>query len=109
MSLNNSLESSTNDYYFPQIDFLKALAIISVIILHSLPRTILILTFSQFHIWQAVPILIILMGITSGISFTRMYSRYERIKYKAYFTNRIKRIVIPFLIIFIISLIGGFN
>lgn len=95
------------EVYFPQIDILKTLAIISVILLHSLPSNILKMSFSQFHISQAVPILFILLGLTSGIYFAKKEAKSQKIYNREYLFNRFKRIIIPFFLIFIISLIAG--
>lgn len=49
-----STTSSRLDY----VDFVKGLAAISVILLHTLPKSILKNSFAVYHIWQAVPIFI---------------------------------------------------
>ena len=41
--------------YLDNVDFIKGIAAISVIFLHTLPRSVLIDTLAIFHIWQAVP------------------------------------------------------
>jgi len=57
--------------YVPQIDFIRALAIISVILMHSVPYSTQVAAFSEFHIRQGVPIFFIAMGMTLLISFSR--------------------------------------
>ena len=42
--------------HLENIDFIKGLAAISVILLHTLPESVLYGSFAVFHIWQAVPI-----------------------------------------------------
>ena len=37
-----------------ELDFIKGFAILSVILLHTLNRSMLYETYSYFHIWQAV-------------------------------------------------------
>ena len=54
------------------LDYLKAYAIIAVLFLHLLPYNYLIKTFAQFHIWQAVPIFVLLMGYTFTLSFNKV-------------------------------------
>jgi peptidoglycan/LPS O-acetylase OafA/YrhL len=107
----NETMSSKNlhgSFYILQIDLIKGLAMISVILLHTLPRPILIQTYSQFHIWQAVPIFFILMGITSGISFSRRgYTRIKQIYSRKYFLRKFERLIVPFLTVFLISLVWG--
>jgi len=42
--------------HLEEIDFIKGLAALSVILLHTFPRVVLRGTFAVFHIWQAVPL-----------------------------------------------------
>jgi peptidoglycan/LPS O-acetylase OafA/YrhL len=87
--------------YLVQIDLLKGLAIISVIILHTLPAFMLILLFTNLCIWQAVPIFIILMSLTSGMSFTRRgYMTLKGFAFKSYLRGRFERIIYPFFFLF---------
>lgn len=88
--------------YLNQLDFIKGFAAISVIVLHSVPIVILEKTYSVFHIWQAVPLFIIIMG------FNLIYSKNAPLYSINYFYKRYKRIIEPFLLVFILSLIFGF-
>lgn len=88
--------------YFHQVDFIKCFAVLSVVILHSVPVGILIDTYSVFHIWQAVPLFIMLMG------FNLMLGSKQPSYSLRYFQKRYKRIIEPFIIIFIISLVFGY-
>lgn len=88
--------------YLNQLDFVKGFAAISVIILHSIPFGLLVDTYSVFHIWQAVPLFIIIMG------FNLTYSKNAPLYSVKYFYKRYKRILEPFLIIFLLSLVFGF-
>ncbi len=65
---------------------------------------------STFHIWQAIPVFIILMGLTSGISFDRkqMYTIRQFYSIK-FLMERCWRILFTFLIIFFISLLYGIS
>ena len=108
--MNETMSSKKihKSFYVLQIDLIKGLAIISVILLHTFPRPMLVQTYSQFHIWQAVPIFFILMGITSGISFSRReYTRIKQFYSRDYFLRRFERLIVPFLIVFLISLVWG--
>ena len=49
---------STTSSHLDCIDYVKGLAAISVILLHTLPESILRSSFAVYHIWQAVPIFI---------------------------------------------------
>lgn len=91
--------------HYPQIDILKGLAIISVIALHSLSRPVLQQTFAVYHIWQAVPLFMVMMGLNLGLglkplSLSRLYT-------KEYFRKKATRILIPFLLVFIVSILLG--
>ena len=79
------------------LDYLKAYAIIAVLFLHLLPYNYLIKTFAQFHIWQAVPIFVLLMGYTFTLSFNKV--SFETINWFLYFSKKIKRIVFPVIVI----------
>lgn len=97
--------------YFPQIDIIKALAIISVILTHTYIVTVgmLMKTSAQFHINQAVIVFFILIGITLTISFKQTNKKLHLLPLYTvkYFAKRINRLIIPFIIIFLISLFGG--
>jgi hypothetical protein len=85
--------------HLPQLDVIKCLAIISVVILHSIPTFILKETFYQFYIGQAVIILITLMGVTMVISFDRSNSiklKKTLSLYAEYIPKRILRLGIHF-------------
>lgn len=100
--------SAAGSIYFPQLDLIKGVAIISVILLHTLPRNILVAIFAHFHIWQAVPVFFILIGITLAISYSRREAgKIGQIYSKSYFLSRVERVVIPFIIIFLVSLTFG--
>lgn len=94
-----------NKYHLTQIDLLKSFSIISVIILHTVSQNFLKNTYAIFYIWQAVPIFIILLGLNSASSFKRnKYKTIAELYSKVYFINRFKRIILPFIFIFFISL-----
>ncbi len=42
--------------HLEEVDYIKGLAAISVIFLHTLPTSVIIGSLAVFHIWQAVPI-----------------------------------------------------
>ena len=79
------------------VDFLKGFAIVSVILLHALPKKVLVETYAVFHIWQAVPLFVF-------ISFLLIYIKLRRISVSDYYGKKnwgklFKRIIAPFLII----------
>lgn len=94
--------------YYLQIDIIKALAIISVIILHTLPSTMSKSLIGILTIYQAVPIFFIIMGRNSGSSLKRKNEfSLNKLYSKSYFKSRFTRLIVPFIIIFTISLIIG--
>lgn len=124
MVSNNKLEYK----HYLQIDLLKGIAIIFVIILHLLPinitntsnallmssyltinNSVLINLALNLTLYQAVPIFFVLMGLNMGSSFKRRnYVYFNQLYSKEYFKSRFDRIVIPFIFIFIISLIFSY-
>lgn len=102
-----------NHKHYLQVDLLKGLAIIFVIVGHTISFTsikslnlisfIFILT-----IFQAVPIFFLLMGRNMASSFKkRGYKNLNQIFTKTYFKRRLRRIVYPLIIAFIISAVIG--
>lgn len=83
--------------HYSQIDLLKGIAIISILLLHALPRQMLLDSYARFHIWQAMPIFMIIMGLTLGISGCS----------EKYVISRFKKLIVPFLILFGISYLYG--
>ncbi|MGB9979489.1 acyltransferase family protein [Methanobacterium sp.] len=91
--------------HYLQIDILKALAIISVIVIHSIPPNMVKHPLSIFVIYQAVPIFFVLMAVNAVMSFKRHnYNVLSRI-YPNYLKNRFERVVYPLIIVWILSLI----
>lgn len=83
------------------IDLIKGLAIISVIILHTVSLHVLYQTAALFHIWQAVPVFMCLMGLNGISSLRRRGMHSLRDLYsRDYFAARFDRIIIPFLLAF---------
>jgi hypothetical protein len=95
--------------YYPSIDTIKGLAIFSVLLLHIIPEKLLIYTFPSIHINQAVPVFIVIMGMTLMITFRRS-DGCNNIKFfynTSYFDKKILRIIYPYLIVFIVSFLWG--
>ncbi len=77
------------------IDALKAIAIICVLLYHAVPEQVLNDSFAVFHIWQGVPILLVLMGYTGVLA---------RVKpLRSYLTRRARRLLIPLAFIWLAS------
>lgn len=88
-----------------QIDIIKGIAIIGVIILHTISRDILFNIGAPFHIWQAVPIFLMIAGINGANSYIRSEKNTLSDLYNInLMIKRLKRLIIPFVIIWIIQL-----
>lgn len=84
-----------------QIDLLKGGAILAVIIIHSLSYGTMLVTGAPFHIWQAIPIFMVIAGYNSAISCST--SKYNIKSY--YAINIIQRLLIPYFLIWCIQLL----
>ena len=92
--------------YYEEIDFIKAIAIISVIILHTLSHSQLYDIYTPFHIWHAVPIFLMIAGMNSTLSATKQgdsvfHSQYSTLKLKKSF----EKIILPFLIVWVFEIL----
>jgi peptidoglycan/LPS O-acetylase OafA/YrhL len=96
-------------YRLLQIDIMKGLAIVSVIVLHSvLNQQVLMHTFSALFIWQAVPVFIVILALNASMSFRRKgYTSLRELYSKSYVMNRFERLVFPTLLIFVLLLFLG--
>lgn len=70
------------------IDFIKGLSAISVILLHTLPKSVLYDTFAVYHIWQAVPLFLF---ITCYLGF-RNFEKTGNVFNGYYSMNRVKKV-----------------
>ena len=61
--------------YDIRIDIVKVLAILAIILLHTLPKYVLINTFAQLNLWQAVPISL----VSSHLFWSRYTKDYSRV------------------------------
>lgn len=93
---------------YQQINVIKGFAIISVIILHSVDEKQLLRTYSILHIWQAVPLFMVLMGLNTGISVFNKKPDLSELYTLSYFKKRFDRIIVPFLMVFVLSIVAGF-
>lgn len=94
--------------HFQQIDILKGLAIIAVILLHSLNRQELMQSFAVFHIWQAVPVFMVIMGFNLGLSYGSATLHFRHLYTANYFQKKALRILLPLLLMYAIALIVGY-
>jgi peptidoglycan/LPS O-acetylase OafA/YrhL len=84
-----------------QIDLLKAAAIIAVIVMHGMTTQALEGGWGAFHVWQAVPIFIVLLGLNAASSAQR-----HGIKLASYYRSRARRLL-PIWVAVVISVVGG--
>lgn len=91
-----------------EYDFIKGIAILSVILLHTVSYQFLIDSYAFFHIWQAVPLFILISYI---LIFTKLDKRVDLCTYysKQSIFKIVKRIALPYILfqslIFFLSLI----
>lgn len=91
--------------YLPQIDFLKAFAIMSVILMHTIRPENMPNSIYLFFIVQAVPIFLVITGFNWCSSF---YDKPPESTYiKSYFLKKSNRLIKPFAVIFICSILLG--
>ena len=94
--------------YFHQIDILKGILIVSVLTMHAISIEILTSGYYLLSLGQAVPIFLIILGINQSLSFNKYYNSLKNtVNYKRYIYKKFTRIIIPFLIAFMISLLLG--
>ena len=94
--------------HFQQIDILKGLAIIAVLLLHSLLREQLMASYAVFHIWQAVPVFMVLMGLNLGMSYGSKTLHFNQLYTPHYFQKKALRIVFPLLLIYLFAFVAGY-
>ncbi len=93
--------------HYLQIDIAKGMAIVAVLLLHSLPKATLINSYAIYHIWQAVPVFMVIMGLNLGLSSSGKQVEFKDLYTRNYFRKKASRILQPFLLIFILSLVLG--
>lgn len=89
--------------HLEEVDFIKGLAAVSVIFLHTLPLIVLKGSFAVFHIWQAVPIFLF---ISFFLGFRNLDKKED--VFKGYYSkDRLKKIFLkiwlPLLILAVIE------
>ena len=94
-------------HHYQQIDVAKGLAIISVILLHSLELRFRQSTYATFHIGQAVPVFMILMGLNQGLVTLRRPLAFADLYTRLYFSRRVDRLLVPLLLIYAASFLAG--
>ena len=85
------------------VDLIKGFAALSVVLLHAFPKEVLYMTFSEVHIWQAVPLFVF-------VSFFLIYRKMEYCKIGEYyslnsFIKLFKKILLPFILLQLILIL----
>lgn len=93
--------------HYQQIDVAKGLAIISVILLHSLEQDLRQSAYAAFHIGQAVPLFMILMGLNLGLALLRRPVPFSALYNRLYFQRRVDRLLMPLLLVYVASFVAG--
>ncbi len=83
--------------YYDVVDFVKGMTIVFVILLHILSINTLNSIYACFHIWQAVPLFVL-------VSFYLLHKKLNRVSIKEYYSisnivKTLKRIVLPFALV----------
>jgi peptidoglycan/LPS O-acetylase OafA/YrhL len=90
------------------VDLLKAMAIMLVIVDHSIGHPILNTWANTLWERTAIPILLLIMGFNANLAFKRHPDQSLRGLYsKDYFKRKFHRIIVPYLIIYGISTLVG--
>lgn len=88
------------------IDVIKGLAIISVILIHTYDGNLLLGTGAPLHIWQAVPVFMILQGLNNANSYMRRdFNTLSDFLDPSYFSQKFKRLLFSYFIFFIFQTI----
>jgi peptidoglycan/LPS O-acetylase OafA/YrhL len=95
--------------HFQQIDIVKGLAMVAVLLLHSLTREELVESYAIFHIWQAVPLFMVTMGLNLGLSYSSKTLHFHHLYTAHYFQKKGLRILLPLLLMYGIALVAGYT
>lgn len=93
--------------YLMEIDLIKGIAIISVVLVHCLPYDDFFMTLRMFTFSMALLIFMLLMGRNMSASFEKHHYLSNGFSSISYFKNRLTRFLYPFIPIFVVSLILG--
>lgn len=99
-----SIFNGKTKYYY-QIDLVKFLAIVAVILLHSVSKEALLKSFAPFHIWQAVPLFMLVAGVNSALASRGRIADLRAQYSKAKFAKYVKRLMLPYVIFFVCQIL----
>ena len=87
-----------------QVDLIKAAAIVAVIVMHSMTTKALEQPWGAFHVWQAVPIFIVLLGMNAAQSARRRAP--DGFALAEYFRSRARRLMSVWIVV-AATIVGG--
>ena len=92
----------------PQIDALKGLAIVGVMVQHAFTSGGLSSVWDTLYVGQAVPVFFVLMGLNAAASASRRGTSSLRGLYGLrYWAGRFDRLLVPFLALWPLALVAG--
>jgi peptidoglycan/LPS O-acetylase OafA/YrhL len=92
--------------HFTQIDILKGLAIISVILIHVYNNNFLLLIGAPFYLMQAVPVFLLLAAFNNGFALSSVRKiTLEQCYDLSVIFRRLKRLMVPYLVVWIFQLL----
>lgn len=111
--MGNLYYKNNKHEFFRIIDSIKAISIISIIILHSLDSTIRLQFGVPFIFNQAVPFFILIASINRMYSYYRKDISFAKYKINYYQLNNIchyisKRLIIPYLLVFLLYILANY-
>jgi hypothetical protein len=83
-----------------EYDFVKGVAIVFVVLLHSISYSDLYAIFAPWHIWQAIPLFVIVSGALHAKS-----AEVQSLSHLAKIRKSILKLILPALVIWVIQLI----
>ncbi len=84
------------------IDILKAMAMFGVIFIHCVPRELLYASFAPYHIWQAVPVFMLLAGFNTANSYRkRNFESLEEFYNPSFIYKKVERLIFPFAAVWV--------
>lgn len=98
----SSGEPATPRIHFGQIDVLKGLAIISVILIHTYNNALLGITGAPFWMWQAVPVFLLLAAFTNAYALSAARKTALRDCYDPeILSRRLRRLLVPYTVVWV--------
>jgi peptidoglycan/LPS O-acetylase OafA/YrhL len=87
----------------------KTLAILGVVVTHSVPVDWLVDSWAAYWVWQAVPLLVVLMGVNAYGALSRrgILDGGQRLNAGAYIRSRLSRLLVPFAVVWVVLLVAG--